>query len=442
MSEAALKDFPRHLETALRYRDDAYLQGLIEADRRTAETWHAEVDRKDPGIDPQDPWYRPAHDTGDWPPVRVPGSWAGTAVGPIYGAVWYRREIVLPEPLDGKPAELELGRIVHSDVTWVNGVKVGETTYEWPPRRYEIPPGLLHAGTNVIAVRVVSGIDGAGFVEDKPYELRVGSRRFDLTGQWRYHLGAAAERLPPPRFVEWHSPLGFYNAMLAPVVNMTIKGVIWYQGESNVGRAEEYRRLFPAMICEWRGHWGQGDLPFLFVQLANYLEPTSEPVGSAWAELREAQRSALKVPNTAMAVAIDVGVANDIHPTDKKSVGDRLALAARHVAYGEQELVWSGPMFRSIESRSGRLILEFDHTGSGLVARGGPLETFAVAGRDGDWRWAQAKIDGDRVIVWSEDVPDPVAVRYAWADNPVGANLYNREGLPASPFEAKLPPGS
>lgn len=438
MSEAALESFPEHREAVRRLRDTGYLQSLLDADRRAQAGWDARVAGNDAGLADGAPWSGPQHDDTSWETIRVPGLWAGTALDGIDGAAWFRRAVMLPAELAGRRAALELGRIVDADVTWVNGIEVGATTYEYPPRRYRVPPGVLREGRNVIAVRVVNQRGTGGFVTDKPYELRIGAERIDLAGEWRYRIGSAVEPLPPPRFVPWHQPLGFYSAMLAPLTNMTIKGVIWYQGESNVGRAAEYRRLFPAMIRDWRRQWGQGNFPFLFVQLANYLAASPEPTGSAWASLRDAQRSALSVAATGMAVAIDVGEWNDIHPAEKKIVGERLALLARELAYGEPDVVSSGPAFRSLHGGDGRLAVTFDHMGSGLEARGGPLQGFAVAGRDRDWRWARAVIDGDTVIVSSAEVPDPVAVRYAWADNPVRANLYNREGLPASPFQAAL----
>jgi sialate O-acetylesterase len=331
---------------------------------------------------------------------------------------------------------VELGRIVDADTAWINGVEVGRTTYQYPPRRYDVPAGILRPGRNTLALRVVSLEGRGGFVPDKPYRLEIGETIIDLRGDWRYHPGVGSAPLPPPQFKEWRQPLGFYNAMLAPLQRMTIKGAIWYQGETNVDRAAEYERLFPDMIRSWRRQWGQGDFPFLFVQLANFLEAGGAPVESQWAETRNAQAMALREPNTGMAVAIDAGEWNDIHPENKQIIGERLALAARKVAYGEHGLVYSGPVLRTVGVEGDSLVLRFDHVGSGLEARGGPLREFAVAGADGDYVWAQAEIRGDQVIVRSAAVPAPVRVRYAWADNPAGANLYNREGLPAVPFQA------
>jgi sialate O-acetylesterase len=223
--------------------------------------------------------------------------------------------------------------------------------------------------------------------------------------------------------------------MIAPLLNCRIKGVIWYQGESNTGNPLEYQRLFPALIADWRAKWNQGDFPFLYVQLANFMEAREDPCESDWAELREAQLRALSVANTAMAVAIDIGEWNDIHPLNKEDIGKRLALAAQRLAYGDNNIVHSGPVYKSMKIDGDKIILTFTDTGGGLITRGGDeLKHFAIAGADKRFVWAKAKIEGDKVIVWNDDITGPVAVRYGWADNPEGANLYNREGLPASPF--------
>ena len=237
-----------------------------------------------------------------------------------------------------------------------------------------------------------------------------------------------------------HSPAGLYNGMIAPLIPYGIQGAIWYQGESNAGRAYQYRKLFPAMITNWREDWGQGDFPFLFVQLANFMETKPEPGESAWAELREAQSMTLSLPNTGMATIIDIGEARNIHPKNKQDVGKRLALWTLAQTY-EKDLVYSGPLYKSMKVEGGKIRLSFDHVGGGLAARAGEaLKGFAIAGADRKFVWADAKIDGDAVVVGSEDVANPVAVRYAWADNPV-CNLYNRENLPASPFRTDNWPG-
>ena len=254
--------------------------------------------------------------------------------------------------------------------------------------------------------------------------------------------GKKAPRRPSRPFGPWnpHSPAGLYNGMIAPLIPYGIGGAIWYQGESNAGRAYQYRKLFGAMIANWRNDWGQGNFPFLFVQLANFMAVNPEPSESAWAELREAQLMTLALPKTGMAVIIDIGEANNIHPKNKQDVGKRLALWALARSYGKK-LEYCGPIYKSMRVEGSKIILHFDHVGSGLVAGGGgPLKGFAIAGADRKFVWADAKIDGDTVVVSSDKVSEPAAVRYAWADNPV-CNLYNKEGLPASPFRTDDRPG-
>ncbi|MFO8007234.1 MAG: sialate O-acetylesterase, partial [Candidatus Brocadiia bacterium] len=235
-------------------------------------------------------------------------------------------------------------------------------------------------------------------------------------------------------------PSGLYNAMIHPLMPYAIRGVIWYQGESNADRAYQYRTLFPAMVRCWRDAWGQGDFPFLFVQLADFLKEQEDPVEhDPWPELREAQLMALSLPNTAMAVAIDVGEVDDIHPENKQDVGRRLALAALGTVY-ERDVVYSGPLYDGMTVEGSRVRLRFRHTGGGLTARGDGLQGFAIAGADKQWHWAEARIEGDTIVVSSPQVEQPAAVRYGWANNPVG-NLYNEEGLPASPFRTDDWPG-
>ena len=237
-----------------------------------------------------------------------------------------------------------------------------------------------------------------------------------------------------------HSPAGLYNAMIAPLIPYGIRGAIWYQGESNAGRAYQYRKLFPGMITNWRNDWKQGDFPFLFVQLANFMAVDTEPVDSAWAELREAQLMTLALPNTGMAVIIDIGEADDIHPKNKQDVGKRLALWALAKTYGKN-LVHSGPIYKSMKTEGNKIILDFEHVGGSLAARGGEsLKGFAIAGADRKFVWADAKIEGDTVVISSDEVSEPAAVRYGWANNPA-CNLYNEEGLPASPFRTDDWPG-
>jgi sialate O-acetylesterase len=348
----------------------------------------------------------------------------------------------VPEHWAGKPAFLNLGRAVDADTTFLNGEAVGATGYHYPPRWYRLPEGILREGTNTLAIRLVSEGGFPGFIPDKDYVLEWDGERIDLRGEWYYRLGVAMPRRAATTFIRW-KPLGLYNGMIAPLTSFPIKGIIWYQGESNVGRAEEYAKLFPALIEDWRIHWGREDLPFLYVQLANYLAVKESPGDSQWARLREAQMKALSIPHTGMAVAIDAGEWNDIHPLDKQTVGERLAAAARVVAYDEKNAVGFGPILKNARVRRNRLDLYFDHVGAGLTSCDGqPLRQFAIAGADGGFVWAEAHIRRNVVRVHNDRVSQPKMVRYAWADNPKGANLCNREGLPAAPFRTDQIPGN
>lgn len=434
MSEEALKAFPAHYEEAQRFKDSQLIKQIEDEDRTRIQGWYKRLRQKDEGYaNPETAWFLSDLNTSDWASMEIPGYWADTELGSVNGVVWFRKNINIPSAAAGRPAKLILGRIVDADSVFVNGVFVGSTSYQYPPRRYDIPVNLLRVGENTFVVRVINSTGKGGFVSDKPYEIITDDISIDLRGDWEYRLGTTMEHLESQTFIRW-KPLGLFNAMIAPLLNYRIKGVIWYQGESNAGRPIEYRSLFPAMIRDWRKNWQIGDFPFLFVQLANFMESQRQPSESNWAMLREAQLKTLSVPNTGMAVIIDIGEWNDIHPLNKNDVGKRLALAARKVAYNNEKVVYSGPLYKSMRIDDNKIILTFTHVGSGLVAQGGELKHFAICGADSQFVWAQAKIEGDKVIVWSDEISNPVAVRYAWADNPEGANLYNKDGLPASPF--------
>lgn len=434
LSEDALKQFPHHLNEALKFRDANVITQLDNADRAMNNAWHTKLRLLDDGyVNKETPWYSYNYNSSDWPSMKIPGYWADSKLGSVNGVVWFIKEIDVPSSMAGQPAQLILGRIVDSDSVYVNGTFVGTTGYQYPPRRYKVPSNVLKEGKNKIVVRIINNSGRGGFVEDKEYALYTDKDTIDLKGDWRYRLGAKMDPMPGQIFIRW-KPMGLYNGMIAPLTNFTIKGVIWYQGESNTGNPQEYEALLPALIKEWREKWKQGEFPFLYVQLPNFMMARPEPTESNWARFREAQAAAQSVSNTGMAVAIDLGEWNDIHPLNKLDVGKRLALVAQKVAYGDEKVVFSGPTYSSQQIDGDKIIVMFSNIGRGLVARAGELRGFAIAGPDKKFVWAKAKIDGDKVIVWNEQVAKPVAVRYAWADNPETANLYNAEGLPAAPF--------
>jgi len=379
------------------------------------------------------PWSDPPLDTSAWKAMTLPVFWEKAGLPDFDGVVWFRRTFDLPASWNGGDAELHLGAIDDADTTWVNGVAVGATDGWQIPRLYRVPAGVLRAGSNVVAVRVLDTGGGGGLygggdsLRLAPAAGRDGPA-LSLAGPWRYRVAANLATGPRPPVDPTQSPLtpgGLYNGMVAPLQPYAIRGVIWYQGEANVGRETQYRTLFPALIADWRRAWGQGEFPFLFVQIAPFKDMTPE--------IREAQLLAWQhTPNTAMVVTIDCGDAADIHPPHKQPVGARLGLAARALAYGEA-LEYSGPVFHALRPAGGRAVLAFTHLGGGLVAQGGPLTGFTIAGADRVFHPATAVIEGDTVAVAAPEVAQPVAVRYGWANVPVG-NLFNAAGLPASPF--------
>jgi len=393
--------------------------------------WFEELNRNDPGVSH---WSKADVNISDWPLISLPGYWTEKGVDLPFGSIWFYKEFDVPDSLVNKEAVVRLGRIIDSDSAFVNGTFVGTISYQYPPRIYKIFPGVLKPGKNKLMVRVISQNGNGGFVEEKPYKILIGSRIIDLTGDWKFHTGAKMKRdsaIGPLQF----RPGGLYNGLINPIKGFPLKGVIWYQGESNTGRAKEYTRLFQDLISDWRIQFKNPDLPFLYIQLANLGIPDKQPDENGWAELRDAQRQALQLQNTGMAVTYDIGEWNDIHPLNKKEAARRLALEAARVAYHDSSVISSGPLYESMEISNNSIILTFKTAGSGLFTNC-LLEGFQIAGTDGRFVWAKAVFLSDKKVrVWNESVKMPIAVRYAWDGNPAGSNLKNKEGLPASPFK-------
>ncbi|SNR67314.1 sialate O-acetylesterase [Hymenobacter mucosus] len=440
LSAGALKQFPTYEQQGAKYRDSALVAGIKQREGAAVADWYKRLHQTDQGEAPgQTKWSAVGYDASGWASMNVPGYWADqTPLGPVNGVVWFRKEVEVPASMVGKPARLELGTLVDADSTYINGQLVGTTGYQYPPRKYDFAPGVLKAGKNVIVVRLISNGGRGGFTMGKSYQLTSGGQTIDLRGPWQYKLGATMSPTPGTTTFQYQ-PGGLYNGMIAPVLPYAVKGVLWYQGESNAGHPEDYQSLLSSLITDWRQQMRRPNLPFVYAQLPNFMAVRKEPSESGWAALRDAQRRTLAVPNTGMAVLLDVGEWNDIHPLDKQTVGHRLALAAQSVAYGEKKIVGMGPLYQSMQVNGNKATISFTNTGSGLVAKGGDnLQYFAIAGADKKYVWANAKIEGNKVVVWSDQVPQPVSVRYAWADNPEGTKLYNKEGLPASTFQASV----
>ena len=439
ISQEGIKGISEYADRLTVLKDTEDMNSILRRDAERKKLDYRPVKLIDKGLAGRVKWYDTTYVAEGWNNFWLPGYWDDQGVRNLNGVVWFRKEINVPASMVGKPAKLFMGRIVDADETYLNGVKVGNITYQYPPRRYNLPANLLKPGKNIIVVRITNTAGKGGFVPGKRYYITDGIQEIDLRGDWQYKVG---EAFPPKTDRDYYSffsaqnePTGLYNTMVAPAINYPVKGILWYQGEANTDKPAEYDQLLPALIADWRDKWHEGNIPFIYAQLPGFMEVDYSPEESKWARLREAQLKALSVPNTAMAVTIDAGEWNDIHPLDKKDVGDRMALAAEKIAYGDSKNVSSGPIYQSAKIEGNKIILTFSDIGSGLMARGGgELNKFAIADVRGKYFWANAIIKDNKVIVWSDDVNSPLYVRYAWADNPEGANLYNKEGLPASPF--------
>lgn len=442
MSNEALFEFPQYLQE---------LQPILKSGKNV-ETLNKEFEAMKPdwfrnhyffGRGLEEEWYQPSTNVSNWKAISASGNtWENEEeLKDFDGAVWFRTTFDLPQGFDQENLQINLLQIDDYDMTWVNGKKVGETYGKHNHRGYVVPASLLKEKDNVLVIRVFDAGGIGGFTTSSFWGNPI------LWGNWVYKKGRSInpekfKRPNVPSITPFSSPASLYNANIAPITNLGIKGVIWYQGESNVERAEEYRELFPALIKDWRKQWNQGDFPFLFVQLANYMEEVDQPGESNWAELREAQSLSLQLPNTGMAAAIDIGEAGDIHPKNKEDVGKRLALNALSIAY-QKDVIASGPTFSNWKVEGQNAILSFHHLGDGLRTKDkyGYVRGFQVAGSDRQFHWARARISGDKVVVVCDQVEKPIAVRYAWSTNPGTLDLYNSAELPAVPFRTDDWPG-
>lgn len=433
LSEEELLQYPDAVEEIRTWQDIEQVNQMMRENEEMIGEWFDRLEKLDRGFKEIPNWYSETYLMDEWRSIQVPGEWKHQGIHLSAGSVWFKKEIDLDESLLKKQARILLGTIVDSDRVYINGIEVGRTEYQYPPRIYDIPAGVLRAGKNTITIRAVENSSTGGFTLEKFYGLEFGDEKVDLSGEWLYKVGAEIEPLIPQIFPQFKA-LGLYNAMIHPLINTEIKGVIWYQGESNADKANLYKERFENLIISWRKLWKNETLPFLYAQLTSYGEVASIPVESCWAELREAQLQALELPYTAMAVITDIGEWNDLHPLNKKDVGERLALAAEVIAYGEEH-EYSGPIAKSAKVLEGKVIVDFKHLGSGLAVKNGEdLRDFSISHDNQHFIWAEAKIQGNNVVIWNEAITDPVAIRYGWSDSPIYANLCNREGLMASPF--------
>ncbi|HTB26568.1 MAG TPA: sialate O-acetylesterase, partial [Puia sp.] len=386
---------------------------------------------------PESDWKNPDYNSQGWPKISISLNWENQQLGlsDLDGIVWYRKEVILDENVVNKPATLSLGKIDDNDDTYVNGIWVGSTKNWAETRIYRIPAGVFKTGKNIIAVRVEDTGGGGGFYGDSSaVYLKSEDGFISLSNNWFFRIAKITGNAMGIGPNDYSSLL--FNAMINPLIPYGMRGVLWYQGEANTGRAYQYRTAFPLMISDWRQHWGEGNFPFYFVQLASFNAGNgNSQQGSTWAELREAQTRTLSLPATGMSVTTDIGESNDIHPKNKQDVGLRLAAIAMNNIY-EQPGEYSGPVYESMSIQGDKIVLGFTHTGSGLMVKDkyGYLRGFEIAGSDHHFYYAKAILQNNKVIVYADEVSQPESVHFAWADDAADANFYNKEGFPAVPF--------
>ncbi|MGN0295581.1 MAG: sialate O-acetylesterase [Lachnospiraceae bacterium] len=426
MSAESLEGYPDLMAIRSRYSDPVYREKLLKRQEEAENRWHQALREQER-----------ATEGAEWKPIPVPCFFQEEGPADFCGLLHLKYTFTVPEHLCGSQALLRLGTMTDSDDTYINGVKVGETGYCYPPRRYEIPAGILKGGDNEILIRLACR-DGKGRITpDKPYEIVFPSGEcISLEGTWQYQIRAVSEPAPELEFMT-RKPTVMFQGMTAPCLPATVKGVLWYQGESNEHEPDRYEALLKGLIADWRNHWKQEKLPFTIIQLpACGLDNAGN---GAWAVIREAQKQASMLPDVAMTVNLDLGEYNDLHPVDKKGVAHRAFLAARSLMYGE-DTIWQGPEPVSFEVGEKELILVFDTKDGGNLGliHGSTPGEFEVAGPDGIFCRVQGRLDGEKVRLETEHLSEIIAVRYAWSDAPSEGLLCNGEGLPAAPFYLRI----
>jgi len=390
-----------------------------------------EISNRDSIVEDSASWRKPDFDDSKWAKVQLPQRFDYDLLPRFDGVAWFRREISIPENVSKTNLTIHVGRIDDENIVFLNGKKLGENLQE-----YLAKTEYLKSGKNVIAIRIKDYWERGGFLDPvADFKMSSGSWEHSLAGEWKMGIGNLSFMWIRTPSVH---PNLLYNGMLSPIFNYPIKGVIWYQGENNVLFAKQYRDVIPVMINDWRQHFCSGEFPFYLVQLPNMnsINNDSQHGGSDWAELRESQTAALKLPNTGMVVTIDLGDSTDVHPKDKSEVARRLANLALKNDYHQNLGEVNSPMMLETNFEGNKAIVSFKNTGTGLVASNkyGYLKGFELAGADEKFHFAKAIIQGDQIIVSCDQVANPIALRYAWSNNPSDANFYNKEGLPTAPF--------
>lgn len=434
------KDYPVLVEKTRIYQDDEFVKAQAKANQLADQRWNDLLNEKDLGI--QEHFTAIDYDDTAWETVnQYSMEWAKKNGKGIVGSIWLRQHINVDRAHAGKPARLLLGTLFDADYTYLNGKEIGRTYYQYPPRRYDIPEGMLQEGDNVITIRFVNKYGTAHFIKEKPYLIAFGNDRFSqnpmpkdvipLSENWKHHVGAEMPSCPNGDVSLQNMPTTLYNAVVYPLAPYAIKGVVWYQGESNTGNPNLYADFLHKMMNNWRSLWNDARLPFCIVQLANYMEPSEQPQHSNWAQLREAQRLVAKNdPYAALAVAIDLGETVDIHPLRKKELAERVGLCLDQLAYHQKISLSPQPVSAKIEGNE--VVIVFNQP-----LQPGEQAEFELAGADHKFVNVKA-VSKDNQVALESPVSHPIIIRYAWKDNPIRAHLYSTKGLPATPFEMKI----
>ncbi|RVU26559.1 sialate O-acetylesterase [Sandaracinomonas limnophila] len=426
LSESALKSFPEAFQELQKFKDDALIKSIESTNQLQNKVWYQYTQIFDSGKNTSD---------SDWKTIQLPGVIPSNNP---YGVYWLRKKIQVPANMVGKEALLELGRVADADSVFVNEQFVGTTSYQYPPRRYPLPKNLLKVGENSISVRLISNGTIPEFIMDKRYELTTSTDTVSLAGEWKFTQTVKANAIPDQVSVRL-KPGGLFQAMIAPLQHLKLKGVLWYQGESNVNNAPKYGELLKTLVLDWRNTFQNNQLPFIVAQVPNYLATRLEPLESNWAVLRQQQLSVLELPLTGITNNIDLGDWNDIHPENKLDVAKRFAKGAYHLMYNEAILDASGPICTKAEDKGKYILLTFSNVKSGLqIVDNRNVKNFTIAGIDKNFTKASADISGNQIRVWKSLHSDVKYIRYSWADNPMPVNVYNNEGIPMFPFEIEI----
>ncbi|MDR0457050.1 MAG: hypothetical protein LBH20_10260 [Treponema sp.] len=438
MSRSALASFPEKIALGKQFADAAFCDAVIRKNTAVIKAWDDALTVGDSGL--AQAWHQPETELSSWDEINLPGDFAEAGLTGFCGVVWLCREFEVREAIARSEFRLWLGTIVDADTVYINGVEVGNTAYRYPPRKYSVPAGLIRKGRNRIVIRVICCNGEGGVTREKDFRLFSANGRIDLDGMWNYRVGIKTGPRPEEFFIH-RQPTGLFNAMIAPILDYPCKGIAWYQGESNGSNSAEYATLFTALINDWRDKRQQTpqeprDLPFLFVQLPIFGKPEENNESDSWAIVRHAQYSALSLPATGMAAALDLGEWNDLHPLNKKDVGHRLALAAEKVVFNQKNTS-PGPLLRHVAHDQGRLRLTFDNCGEGLKAYQQPYVSVIAGGKT---VCVPADIEApDCLLVDISALENPQTLLYAWAANPRDRQVYNAEGLPVIPFRVAIP---